>query len=129
MKIKVKKQLNLLDLIEHIKNKNIVSKVFDNTKKRGSVIVSIEGNISIYAVSLSDTFTVEVEEGITEDTIIPKLIEVCEYNGELTPTIYFEHSIKRVLEFEGIYATHKAFYMLNDDMTMTLIWKDGEIVK
>ncbi|EVU51302.1 hypothetical protein U147_02681, partial [Staphylococcus aureus W31852] len=22
----------------------------------------------------------------------------------------------------------KAFYILNDDMTMTLIWKDGELV-
>ncbi|HFG2261850.1 TPA: hypothetical protein ACGF87_002314, partial [Staphylococcus aureus] len=23
----------------------------------------------------------------------------------------------------------KAFYILNDDMTMTLIWKDGELVE
>ncbi|HFE4308283.1 TPA: hypothetical protein ACF8XT_002810, partial [Staphylococcus aureus] len=23
----------------------------------------------------------------------------------------------------------KAFYILNDDLTMTLIWKDGELIK
>ncbi|WP_281197423.1 hypothetical protein, partial [Staphylococcus felis] len=100
-----------------------------NTEKRGSVIVSIEGDISIYTVNLSDTFEVEGEEEITLDTEIPNLVEICEYNNELTTTIYFEHSIKKVLDFEGIYATHKAFYMLNDDMTMTLLWKNGEMVE
>ncbi|EXQ26085.1 hypothetical protein V786_00442, partial [Staphylococcus aureus H65883] len=31
-------------------------------------------------------------------------------------------------EDDNIFPT-KAFYILNDDMTMTLIWKDGELVE
>ncbi|MFO3691396.1 hypothetical protein [Staphylococcus felis] len=121
MKIKVKKQLNLLDLIKHIKKKNIVSKVFDNTKKRGSVIVSIEGDISIYAVDLSDTFEVEVEEEITEETNISTLIEL--NRGEFQ--FYYDAFLR-----DAKNCNSDAFYILNDDMTMTLVWtRDGGLVQ
>ncbi|MBH9582139.1 hypothetical protein [Staphylococcus felis] len=128
MKIKVKKQLNLLDLIEHIKKKNIVSKVFDNTEKRGSVIVSIEGDISIYTVNLSDTFAVEVEKEITEKTNIPNLLEVYKNDfGNLGAQLHQDKTIKDVLKLTPSRFKIEKFYIINDDMTMTLIWKDGEM--
>ncbi|EKU50332.1 hypothetical protein [Staphylococcus massiliensis] len=71
-------------------------------------------------------FVVEVEEEITEDTKIPVLLERCQeeyYSGHE----WFEHtntSIKKEKE-QG----SKAFYMLDDDMSMTLLWKDGEMVE
>ncbi|WP_281198121.1 hypothetical protein [Staphylococcus felis] len=121
MKIKVKKQLNLLDLIEHIKKKNIVSKVFYNTEKRGSVIVSIEGDISIYTVNLSDTFEVEVEEELNMETDIPVLIEF--NRGE------FQFRYDTFLR-ESKNCNSDAFYILNNDMTMTLVWtRDGGLVQ
>ncbi|WP_294582978.1 hypothetical protein [uncultured Staphylococcus sp.] len=63
---------------------------------------------------------VMVEEEITENTIIPRLIEFddCKFDD------YEECSIAELKNSDS-----KAFYMLNDDMTMTLIWKDGEMVE
>ncbi|HEJ6778089.1 TPA: hypothetical protein SME77_001799, partial [Staphylococcus aureus] len=37
-------------------------------------------------------------------------------------------SLNERFEDDNIFST-KAFYILNDDMTMTLIWKDGELVE
>lgn len=78
-----------------------------------------------------DTFTVEAEEEITEDTKIPTLIElfVSDY-GQIIHT-YFRTSIREAIGevVKGVDALPKAFYILNDDYTMTLIWKDGELVK
>lgn len=81
----------------------------------------------------SGTFTVEVEEGITEEMAIPRLLEVrnaipSKEEGWkdlkiLKSYMYGNHSIAEVKNKYTV-----AFYMLNDDMTMTLIWKDNELV-
>lgn len=66
-------------------------------------------------------FIVEFEEEFTEDTEFDKLVEM-EKDGDLT--IWENRSIKSlVTDFS------KAFYILKDDLTMTLIWKDGELVE
>ena len=79
-------------------------------------------------------FTVEIEEEITEETAIPRLLEVrnliplknmgWHYFKSLKSYLHFNHSISEIENRDGI-----AFYMLNDDMTMTLIWKDGAMVE
>lgn len=90
--------------------------------------ISLQGNVSTL-----EAFEVEVEVEITEDTVIPRLLEVRnaipskEEGWEdlkiLKSYIYGNHTIAEVKNEYTV-----AFYMLNDDMTMTLIWKDGEII-
>lgn len=131
MKIKVKKEMNLLELIEYIKKNEIADKVFFDNKGKGKVVVGDDRYLYMTDLNLTDTFTVEVEEVITEDTKIPTLIElfVSGY-GQIIHT-YYRTSIREAVGevVKGVDASPKAFYILNDDMTMTLIWEDGEMVE
>lgn len=83
MKIKVKKEMNLLELIEYIKKNEIADKVFFDNKGKGKVVVGDDRHLYMTDLNLTDTFTVEVEEVITERTVIPLLLEVYEHEGEL----------------------------------------------
>lgn len=64
-----------------------------------------------------ETFTVEIEEPITEDTVLPKLVTrtVKGHYG-----LFIKESINNLkqINFTGV----EAFYVPNDDLTMTLIW-------
>ncbi|HDK5682937.1 TPA: hypothetical protein PTC08_001428, partial [Staphylococcus pseudintermedius] len=73
MKIKVKKEMNLLELIEYIKKNEIVDKVFFDKKGKGKgkVVVGDDRHLYMTDLNLTDTFIVEVEEVITEETVIP----------------------------------------------------------
>ncbi|EJO7187512.1 hypothetical protein NRV50_000235 [Staphylococcus pseudintermedius] len=66
MNIKVKKEMNLLELIEYIKKNEIADKVFLNKKGKGKVVVGDDRHLYMTDLNLTDTFTVEVEEVITE---------------------------------------------------------------
>ncbi|MDK3882528.1 hypothetical protein O0C98_04280 [Staphylococcus pseudintermedius] len=130
MKIKVKKEMNLLELIEYIKKNEIADKVFFDKKGKGKVVVGDDRHLYMTDLNLTDTFTVEVEEVITEETEIPVLVELFMSGlGEIIHT-YHRTSIGEAMGevVKGVDALPKAFYILNDDMTMTLIWKDGELV-
>lgn len=81
----------------------------------------------------NNTYTVEVEEEITEDTVIFRLLEVrnaipSKQEGwkDLKILKSYMYGNRTIAEVENEYTV--AFYMLNDDMTMTLIWKDNELV-
>ncbi|EJD5734401.1 hypothetical protein M2L79_002598 [Staphylococcus pseudintermedius] len=130
MKIKVKKEMNLLELIEYIKKNEIADKVFFDNKGKGKVVVGDDRHLYMTDLNLTDTFTVEVEEVITEETEIPVLVELFMSGlGEIIHT-YHRTSIGEAMGevVKGADTLPKAFYILNDDMTMTLIWKDGELV-
>lgn len=131
MNIKVKKEMNLLELIEYIKKNEIADKVFLNKKGKGKVVVGDDRHLYMTDLNLTDTFTVEVEEVITERTVIPLLVEVYEYEGELVFLPQKEKSIKDLLEESDLEEniTTKTLYLINDDGTLTLIWKDGELVE
>lgn len=135
MKIKTKKQLNLPQLIEwawdnpeQSKHKILVANgkyLFDsvvsfNNDKNG---VRLNGT-----VISTDTFTVEVEEEITEDTVFETLIEIYKNRENLMfSTVHRNVSINNVKTNE--YLITSGFYILNDDLTMTLIWRDGKLVE
>ncbi|MDR5604360.1 hypothetical protein RCO12_13285, partial [Staphylococcus coagulans] len=108
-----------------VKNKTFVA------SEGGVVHFNHEGSCNSDLIDPDETFTVEVEEEITEKTVIPMVLETWEYyEGSLNAGLRYEYSIKEALddnEFKGI-ITH-AFYMLNDDASLTLIWKDGEMVE
>ncbi|UXU56830.1 hypothetical protein MUA95_09720 [Staphylococcus agnetis] len=131
VKIKTKKKLTLPELIQW---------GWDNGEEQISFRASNDGEVCFHddswvtietAVEPDETFTVEVEEEITEDTVIPKLANYYVQNGRSLIATRPEKSISEVLNVytkgEGI--MNLAFYILNDDYTMTLLWKNGGMVE
>lgn len=123
VKIKRKVEMTLPELIEwgfknEIKNIEFVSNFFE----KKSVIFNLSGWAEFsdeYAYLPEDTFTVEVEEELTEGTKIPEMLEIFEDNDG---TQWFGNSIEQVKD-----DLSREFWLKDGD-TMTLIWKDGELV-
>ncbi|MEB6037964.1 hypothetical protein [Staphylococcus pseudoxylosus] len=132
MKIKTKKQLNLPQLIEWAWDNGVRNVTFRGLDKKGYVVsISINDKgefTSDWRISKNDLFTVEVEEEITEETVHTMLIVIYKH-----PTLrkIFSHrdntSIRQYKELEE--EDVDSFYMLNDDSTMTLIWRNGKLVE
>ncbi|PTI25062.1 hypothetical protein [Staphylococcus xylosus] len=126
MKIKTKKQLNLPQLIEWAWENDIRDSEFQTVKNERGVFYEVyfseEGNFcSNDELDSKDLFTIEVEEEITEDTVLPKLVTKNingGYNG------WTDRSIDSF-----IIGYMEAIYIPNDDLTMTLIWRDGKLVE
>ncbi|EGQ4401176.1 hypothetical protein EEO29_02750 [Staphylococcus pseudintermedius] len=131
MKIKVKKEMNLLELIEYIKKNEIADKVFFDKKGKGKVVVGDDRYLYMTDLNLTETFTVEIDEEITEETEILILVELFVSDYGLIIHTYYRTSIREAIGevVKGVDALPKAFYILNDDYTMTLIWEDGEMVE
>ncbi|EIE3775700.1 hypothetical protein LDG84_002568 [Staphylococcus pseudintermedius] len=130
MKFKTKKEMTLPQLIEWAWENSIKHKEFTGSRN-GIVEFDFRGWVRTDLIEPDEFFEVEVEEEITEDTKIPTLIElfVSGY-GQIIHT-YYRTSIRETIGevVKGVDALPKAFYILNDDMTMTLIWRDGELIK
>ncbi|NBK47404.1 hypothetical protein EON06_06510 [Staphylococcus delphini] len=129
MNIKVKKEMNLPQLIEWAWENNVNDKVFYGSLG-GKVEFDFRGWVRTDLIEPDETFTVEVEEEITEETVIPNLLEVYKYDSTLVLEVRKNKSIKDLLDsddYDGV--TIKAFHIINDDGTHTLIWKDGEMIK
>lgn len=132
-KIKKEVEMTLPQLIgwgfkNNIKNRKFMS----NSKDYTSVIFDSAGDIEFNSYfSSEDTFTVEVDEEITEEKEIDKLVEVYREMGRdvLFTMLHNETSINEAKDESEVYKTVPvAFYVLNDNLNMTLIWKDGELV-
>lgn len=132
--IKRKVEMNLPQLIEWgwdnkelSKNKRFISKNKGNLAIKQSVIFNqfsyaeIENN---YCYGPEDTFTVEVEEQVDENTEITALVELSSRGLLGKTTLYRYKSINDVIDNQSV-----AFYILNDDQTMDLIWKNGKLVE
>ncbi|MEJ7541094.1 hypothetical protein ACEUW3_07690 [Staphylococcus pseudintermedius] len=131
MKIKKKVEMNLAGLIRWAWENDVKGKIF--ISKRGKKVEFYsEGPFNVLEpIWPHDVFTVEAEEEITVDTVIPMLVETyLSSKGEPSCYSYRNKSINYILENNKYYNNMppKYIYMLNDDMTMTLIWKDGEMV-
>lgn len=86
-----------------------------------------------YSYSPEDTFTVEIEKEITEETKLTKYLEIFAHEnlgyGDEKILIEENQSIKEILqENKNCSLITKAIHLVNDDGTHTLIWKDGELV-
>lgn len=130
MKIKVKKELTLPQLIEYVWNNEVSGKDF--VGNRNGKVYFDDSRVTSDLVASDEIFIVEVEEEITEGTKVPKLIEAYrDSKGEPGCYTHTNKSIKYILENTKYYDVYQsnAFYILNDDMDMILIWKDGEMVK
>lgn len=74
-----------------------------------------------------EAFTIEVEEEITEDTKIDDLVEF--YFDRYGDLRFANHKNKTIRQRLDKYSFKpQAFYSLNEDATMTLIWKDGKLI-
>ena len=137
VKIKRKVEMTLAELIEWGLENGIKNKKF-TSNRLSSKHVNFDSNGGVgfsgfYSYLPEDTFTVEIEEEITEETMIFRLLEVrnaipskkAEWQNLklLKSDLYGNHSISEVKNEHSV-----AFYNLNDDMTTTLIWKYGELV-
>lgn len=133
-KIKRKVEMTLPELIDWAWKNDVKEKAFYSNVDGGSVYFDMVQTVSVeHSIDKDETFTVEVEEEITEETVIFRLLEVrnaipskkTEWQDlELLKSyLYGNHSISEVKNEYSV-----AFYILNDDMTVTLIWKDNELV-
>ncbi|WMZ44709.1 hypothetical protein [Staphylococcus pseudintermedius] len=130
MKIKKKVKMNLHELIQWARENNVKGETFTSNYGRAVKFYSDVSFNTMVPIFHWDTFTVEAEEEITERTVIPLLLEVYEFEGELVFLPKKRSTIESLLEEsdreENI--TTKILYLINDDGTLTLIWKDGELV-
>ncbi|OLN92934.1 hypothetical protein BMJ13_08030 [Staphylococcus saprophyticus] len=124
VKIKQKKTMNLPQLIEWAWENDITNKKYIcNEFEKKSVIFNLSGWAEFsdeFSYNPEDTFTVEVEEEITEDTEISILAHYSVFGFKTTK------SNASINEEKG--GNSIAFYIMNDDKTMTLIWKNGKLV-
>ncbi|PTK69119.1 hypothetical protein [Staphylococcus haemolyticus] len=126
-KVKRKVEMTLPELIEWGFENKVFNKEFtSNYLKSKTVSFDPRGRISfssMYVYDVEDTFTVEVEEEITKETKISKLVSI-NRNNLNEVNINFHCSIGQFLD-----RSDYNYYYLNDDGTMTLIWKDGAMVE
>lgn len=134
MKIKRKVQLNLPQLIEWAwenpkssRNKRFVSENKDFPYVNQYVIFNEVGYAEIessYCYGRNDLFTITTEEEITEDKWFPELV-IRTVAGD-----YRLHKQGSINDFKhSTFNDVEAFYIPNDDLTMTLIWRDGKMVE
>ncbi|MDW3991846.1 hypothetical protein QI303_03240 [Staphylococcus saprophyticus] len=122
MKIKQKKQLNLPQLIEYIWDNNVKNERYRCSDSNPYEYVWINENSDVeldedMRISKNDTFTVEVEEEIDEDTWFPELV-IRTVAGD-----YRLHKQGSINDFKhSTFNDVEAFYIPNDDLTLTLIW-------
>lgn len=79
----------------------------------------------------NDLFTVEEEIEITEDTVIPKSLVMFEHNGNTHIEQHDSKCINEILTLDKKVkgSVTKTIHAMNDDLTLTLIWRDGELVE
>lgn len=123
VKIKKKVEMTLPELITWAWKNGIKSEMFYSNIDGHYVHFDMAERVFIeHEVDKDETFTVEIEEEITKETEIPKLVSI-NRNNLNEVNINFNCSIGQFLD-----RSDYNYYILNDDGTMTLIWKDGAMV-
>lgn len=138
MKIKQEKQFTLPQLIEWASENDVRNRKFFS---KNDYCIGFDAHGFIYfnsnrTMPLDQSFTVEVEEEITEDTEIPKLMTTFKKTclnddfGYQRVRIDENYKIKLMLNrAEAHRESVESLHIVNDDGTHTLIWRDGKIVE
>ena len=133
--VKIKKQLTLSKLIEWGFENDITNKEYVcNEHKAKSVIFNLMGWAEFsdeFSYNPHDTFTVEVEKEITEDTKLSKSLVMFEHNGNLYSEMHDNNNINDILnlDIKVKKSSTKTIHIVNDDGTHTLIWRDGKLIE
>ena len=123
MKIKRKVEMTLPQLIEWIE----INRRFDDSfgsDRYNYVHANVDGILEFTGKFCEDTFTVTTEEEITEDTEFEKLYYTTILSRIVESSCTTIQSSLKHIAVEPI-----AFYIMNDDLTLTLIWRDGKLVE
>uniref|UniRef100_A0AB39C7P1 Phage PVL protein n=1 Tax=Staphylococcus phage Pel11 TaxID=3235046 RepID=A0AB39C7P1_9CAUD len=128
VKIKTIKKMNLPELIQWGWDNEAIGR-FEGDK--GSLVLFDANSwvISNKFVCSEEFFEVEFEEEITEDTKIANLVQVYKEDNNTFVSAWTSDTIEEINALTKRNGCSSiAFYMLNDDLSMTLIWRNGEIV-
>ena len=137
MKIKRKVEMNLSQLIEWLLESGYRNYTA-NSNMGNAVTLSRYGAIQFsHGIFFpEETFAVEVEEEITEDTVIPKLMTTFKKTTLEGGIVYQRvridenYPIKLMLnKAEAHREPVETLHIVNDDDTHTLIWRDGKLVE
>ena len=123
MKIKRKVEMTLPQLIEWIE----INRRFDESfgsDRYNYVHANVDGILEFTGKFCEYTFTVTTEEEITEDTEFEKLYYTTILSRIVESSCTTIQSSLKHIAVEPI-----AFYIMNDDLTLTLIWRDGKLVE
>lgn len=140
VKVKTKKTMTLPQLIAWSMENGITNKWYravDDTEYISEVFFNESGLPQFSStVDKSDTFTVEIEEELTEYTVIPKLMTTFKKTylengfGYQRARIDEDYTIKLMLDKAGMHGESvKTLHIVNDDGTHTLIWRDGRLME
>lgn len=131
-KIKRKVEMTLPELIEWAWKNNVKEKAFYSNIDGGSVYFDMVQTVSVeHSIGKDETFTVEVEEEITEETKLPKCLEISfdRKSGRDIAVVYENCSVKQLTDRNPEHLLDiRTIHLVNDDGTVKLIWKDGELV-
>ena len=131
-KIKRKVEMTLPELIEWAWKNNLEGKTFYSNIDGGFVYFDIGQTLSIeHSIDKDETFAVEIEEEITEDTKLPKCLEISfdRKSGRDIAVVYENCSVKQLTDRNPERLLDiRTIHLVNDDGTVKLIWKDGELV-
>lgn len=132
-KIKVKKRVGIAEMIEKLLNGEIEDRVYKGSNEC-EVRIKLKGTLKVDNLVKNETFEIEVEEevDIDVDAELENLVEL--YSDTNGREVLMNHEKPRsIQESINVHDRHNsaplAFYILNDNHTMTLIWKDGEFVE
>lgn len=135
VKINMMKEMKLIELINWAFENDVHCKSYITSDEDGNAsevtfdVCGIPRFSSM--VSKEDTFTVEVEEEITEETKLPKFLEISfsRKSGGDFAVVRENQSIKNIVDknIEHFIDT-RTIHLFDDDGTHTLIWKYGELV-
>ncbi len=130
MKTKTKKEMNLHELIQWAWENDVKGKTFKSNRGKKVKFYSIGGFNVMEPIWGHDIFNVEVEEEITEDTILPSLLVVHKDEDYIGATHWKYRSIRSLKEkLVSSDIKPMAFYVLHHDASMTLIYKSGGMVE
>lgn len=128
--IKVKELMTLDETIKYAWENDIRSETYFSEDEEGIYVnVDKDGDISIGyedVITPYELFVVEKEVYINESTVIPKLLV------KRKSTNFYKLYEEDTIESFGIYEGDndlEAFYMVQKDKTLTLIWKNGEMIE
>lgn len=138
--IKTKKEMNKKEYAQFLKDNAEIIEITAGYKDIEKYVLNIKLeplNNKTTAIS-KDILEVEIEEEITEDTVIPKSLIIFKSNplkiqddrGNQRAFVHNSESIQFILnkaksQRENIDTIH----IINDDNTHTLIWKNGKLVE
>lgn len=130
VKIKVTKEFDFAELINHIKNTSYQPKEYLAKDGSTKVIVGSLGSVTFDNKNFiypETNFRIEVEKEVTEKTEIDNLVEIVIIDKNIPHTsVFYNTSINERLSITRY--RPQVFYMLNDDSTITRIWENGKLV-